>query len=302
VRAHDDLGVPRDQFPVDVYTALSQAQVRIMWRPAARLLGAYLCDPGAERGVLLNCELSASARRHTAAHELGHDRFGHGSQIDREGGEHGEYLDAAPAAGWPTAEKEAESFAAWFLMPLPAVHAAMARLGLTGVVTADELYQLSLRLGTHFRTTARHLRNAHLVGPAQSTQWMRARPERLKAALDRGATPPASRARDVWRIDHHSAGEHIVLSPGDRLVIDHGCAPAPTVPAWMTVLAEVTIDDPLRRRLILQATERDQLEVGRVEIDGPVPWDSTLKLVPKPGPGLDPRTCAQLEHDEPLRT
>ncbi|MFD0394650.1 ImmA/IrrE family metallo-endopeptidase [Streptomyces nogalater] len=74
--------------------------------------------------MLLNASLNAVTQRHTAAHELGHHRLGHRTAADEE-------MDPALRWGdgsWPEEEKTAEAFAAWFLMPLPAVRAALGRV------------------------------------------------------------------------------------------------------------------------------------------------------------------------------
>ncbi len=302
-RAHDDLGVARERYPVDVYGALDAPEVRIMWRPTPRLLGIYLCEPGAEKGVLLNRELTRAARRHTAAHELGHNRFGHGTHLDRE---IDEYLDSAPAAGWPKVEKEAETFAAWFLMPPPAVRAALARLGLRTADSAMQVYQLSLRLGTPYRTTARHLGNMRHITHQQAAQWSRVRPERLKASLDKHASPPGSRACDVWLVDPASRDEHLVLSPGDRVAVELAAgARADTVaggvtgnrisvPPWMSVVADSAAVSGCRR-VVLDTADQVTPAVARVDVDDRVPWSFTVELRPPPALGLDPLTSAAFE-------
>lgn len=305
-RAHEELEIVRDRYPVDVYAALDAAEVRILWRATPRLLGMYLCEPGADKGVLLNRDLSQAARRHTAAHELGHDRFGHGSQLDRDVDE---YLDTAPAAGWPKVEKEAETFAAWFLMPPPAVRAVLARLGLRTVGSAAHVYQLSLRLGTHYRTTARHLGNLKMIPWQQAAQWSRIPPGRLKASLENPAPPPGTRACDVWSVNAACHEEHLVVSPGDRIVIEftteaRGGSPAWTgadsaasgvsAPSWTSTIAS-SGPSGTGRRVVLDTGGQSTPAVARVDVDDRVPWTFTVELRPAPKPGIDPITRATFE-------
>jgi Zn-dependent peptidase ImmA (M78 family) len=111
-QAHRDLGIDTNCFPIDVYRAIEDAGMVLMWRPLPRLFGWYFAGP--RPGILLNNQLDYGSQRHTAAHELGHHILGHGTRAD---------LDLDPLtdrrAGWTEVEKTAEAFASWFLMPRP---------------------------------------------------------------------------------------------------------------------------------------------------------------------------------------
>jgi Zn-dependent peptidase ImmA (M78 family) len=217
-QAHADLGVDPATFPIDVYAAIAAADVMLMWRPLPRAFGLYLDNPGSRPGILLNNQLEPAVQRHTAGHELGHHLLGHGSRVDVD-------LDLFETTrrGWTEPEKAAEAFAAWFLMPRRAVLAAMRALGRTDLSRPEEVYQLSLLLGTSYRSTARHLLNLRLCSREQSRSWMAVPPNRLKQRLDPGCAP-VSRAPDVWRVDRRLAGATVTVSPGDRLVVDLGDA------------------------------------------------------------------------------
>ena len=82
--AHGDLGTDPGQFPVDVYSAIGDAGIILMWRPLPRLFGMYINEPGARPGILINNGLDHASQRHTAAHELGHHVLGHGTHADLE--------------------------------------------------------------------------------------------------------------------------------------------------------------------------------------------------------------------------
>lgn len=211
-QAHGELGVDPATFPIDVYAAIASADVKLMWRPLPRAFGFYLDRP--HPGILINNRPEPAVQRHTAAHELGHHLLGHGKCADVD-------VDVFETTrrSWPEPEKAAEAFAVWFLMPRRAVLAAMRTLNLTRLSEPDEVYQLSLLLGTSYRSTARHLPNLRLCTTAQSRSWMGVPPGRLKHRLDPGMLP-ASRAPDVWRIDRRFAGAVLTAAPGDRLVLD----------------------------------------------------------------------------------
>lgn len=284
VRARDDLGV-RAGHPVDVFSAIAAAGLTIMWKPMPRLLGGYLDDPDSDRGVLLNPDLSPSARRHTAAHELGHDRFGHGTRFDWDDDDH---LDARPG-GWPPIEREAEAFAAWFLMSPAVIRGAMTRLGLSTVASPAEVYQLSLRLGTPYRTTARHLGLARIVPVSRASGWINARPERLKSALDRAAPPPLTRSHDVWRVDAHADGEHLAVAPGDRVVVVDADVVRPDDSVKLRELARGRTSYG-SRAIILEVPSGAGWSAQSIDVGASHSWRFSITVYPAPPSGLDPLT------------
>ena len=140
-QAHGDLGIDPASFPVDVYGAIGDADVMLIWRPLPRLFNMYLDESGSRPGVILNSALDPAVQRQTAAHELGHHVFGHGTRADADL----EFL-LERRRGWPDAEKAAEAFASWFLMPRRAIVAAMARLNFRHLTQPTDVYRLSLPL------------------------------------------------------------------------------------------------------------------------------------------------------------
>lgn len=227
-QAHHDLGVDPAAPPIDVAAALAADGVLLMWRPMPRLFGAYLNSPGARPGVLVNSAIPVGARRHTAAHELGHHRLRHSATIDDGACLHLDPLEteagypATSRARWTDQEKTAEAFAAWFLLPRRAVLAAMNRLSLAHVQTATEVYLLSLLLGTSYRSTARHLPNLRLASQARSRSWLSEVPGRIKTRLDPTRTRHGRGASDVWPVDGRFDGSRVTLQPGDQLVATAG--------------------------------------------------------------------------------
>lgn len=227
-QAHHDLYVDAAAPPIDVAAALAADGVLLMWRPMPRLFGAYLNSRDARPGVLVNSAIPVGARRHTAAHELGHHRLRHSAIVDDGACLHLDPLETeagyppANRARWTDQEKTAEAFAAWFLMPRRAVLAAMNRLGLAQVHTATEVYLLSLLLGTSYRSTARHLPNLRLASQARSRSWLSEVPGRLKARLDPTGTWQGRGTSDVWPVDSRFDGSGVTLQPGDQLVATAG--------------------------------------------------------------------------------
>ncbi|KUF19233.1 ImmA/IrrE family metallo-endopeptidase [Streptomyces silvensis] len=216
VQAHRDLGIDRARY-VHVHRALGAAGVIGMAQPMPRLFGVYYSPADAGPAVLLNASLNAVTQRHTAAHELGHHRLGHRTAADQE-------LDPALRWGngsWPEEEKTAEAFAAWFLMPLPAVRAALERICGGRPSRPEHAYRLARELGTSYAGTVRHLVNLRLLDAGRAGQWAKIPPGDLRSALAGGASLPAH--AQVHVITAHSEGQTVYADAGDVLVLhlDH---------------------------------------------------------------------------------
>jgi Zn-dependent peptidase ImmA (M78 family) len=217
VQAHRDLAVERTGY-VDVFAALRADKVVGIARPMPRLFGVYYARADSGPGVLLNASLDIVTQRHTAAHELGHHRLDHRTAFDQE-------LDRAARWGdgsWPDEEKTAEAFAAWFLMPPPAVAAALARIGTARPRGPEDAYQVARWLGTSYAGTVNHLRRLRLVGAGAAAAWLKTPPAALKSALAGVPVAPGTHVhgvgvgahRAVLRVD---AGDLVVLRlPGAR--------------------------------------------------------------------------------------
>lgn len=268
-QAHADLEVDPAGFPIDVYSAIEKAGVLLMWRPLPKAFGMYVDAPGSRPGVLINNRLGLAVQRHTAAHELGHYILGHGSRVDVD-------LDpfSGPRRGWSDSEKVAEAFAVWFLMPRRAVRAALEQMSLERLREPDEVYQLSLLLGTSFRSTARHLRSLRLAGEHQVRAWMAVQPSRIKDRIDPGVTP-VSRLPNVWKIDRSYSTAEIHAAVGDRLVVDtEGLALAVSPPED----APVVPSDPRRRERVGDSARTTVVELahtgtGPISVDIGVPGE-----------------------------
>lgn len=219
VQAHHELSIASDRYPIPVDAAIERAGVALMWRPMDKLFGTFL-RVGDVRGILVNEQLTRAGRRHTAAHELGHHRFGHqpdpGSPCAVDTGD-----GQTPSRRWTPDEQAAEAFSDWFLMPLQAVRAALFCLGLNRPDSPDSVYQLSLLLGTTYRATARHCVSLRLAGAKSSQAWVKVSPRTIKQGLL--AHPlESTRDLDVWWVPPPSGHAEVVvrhLSPGDRVVL-----------------------------------------------------------------------------------
>ncbi len=211
VKAHRDLDVDRNVY-VDVYGALLRANVTGIARPMPRLFGVYFAPRDNGPAVLLNASLDMVAQRHTAAHELGHHRAGHGTALDEE-------LDRSRTWGdgaWPDEEKVAEAFAAWFLMPLPAVQTALVQIGVRRPLAPGHAYRIARILGTSYAGTVNHLYRLRMLSRAQKTAWLRIKPSAVKAELAGGSVPGKAHVHLITAGTH---GTIVRVDAGDLVVL-----------------------------------------------------------------------------------
>lgn len=210
--AHRDFAVPLDQ-PIDVFSVIEQEGILLAFEPFPNLSGAYIVERGTQRGIVVNANHPQARQRYTAAHELGHHRLGHGTSVDPE---------VEPLSRWgsrslPDNEKVAEAFAAWFLMPRRLVSHCLAGLGLDRPESADDAYQLALRLGTSYEATVRHLPNLRFATRGATNEWLRVAPARLKERAG-GAWVPTNLRSDLFAIKGRDNGTRLIVRPGDRLL------------------------------------------------------------------------------------
>lgn len=215
VQAHRDLEVDTSSY-VDVYQALRRAGVVVMAQPMD-IFAVYLPATGiTPAGVLINSDRDDVVQRHSAAHEIGHHLFDHAICLD----DGSDPFDDPRPRKWPFREKQAEAFAAWFLMPRRAVTKAMAAVGLQQVEQPDDAYQVALHLGTSYKGTVRHLANLNLITHGQAAQWAKVTTTvlRRRAHHSLGGAPPGR----VWTLGPQTDGAVIRVRPKDRLVVTIG--------------------------------------------------------------------------------
>jgi Zn-dependent peptidase ImmA (M78 family) len=211
-QAHRDLGIDRTRY-VPVHQALKRADLVGMAQPMPRLFGVYLSPADKGPAVLLNANLNIVTQRHTAAHELGHHQLRHRSAADD---------DLSPAlrwgnGSWPDEEKTAEAFAAWFLMPRPAVLAGLDRICQGQPTSPEHVYQLARELGTSYTGTVRQMQNLRLLGADRARQWAKISPAALRSSLAGGTSLPADAHVHVVTAASHLQQVHADV--GDVLIV-----------------------------------------------------------------------------------
>lgn len=223
-KAHSRLGVDVGQYPVNVSKAIDIAGLTLIRRPLPRLFGVYV-EANGNRGVMVNANLTRATRRHTEGHELGHHEFGHRPDPAREcaidGASVAPIVGPKGRAGAPgQVEMTAEAFAGWFLMPRRAVMCALTDLAIDAITSPEEVYRLSLLLGTTYRATCRHLANVRLASRDDTELWARTQPGRLKKALaaEVRVALDSTYDLDVWDLRTASCAR-VEASVGDLLLL-----------------------------------------------------------------------------------
>ncbi|SMF86235.1 ImmA/IrrE family metallo-endopeptidase [Streptomyces sp. Amel2xC10] len=211
-QAHRDLGIDRTRY-VPVHQALKRADLVGMAQPMPRLFGVYVSPADNGPAVLLNANLNIVTQRHTAAHELGHHQLGHHSAADD---------DLSPAlrwgnGSWPDEEKTAEAFAAWFLMPRPAVLAGLDRICQGQPTSPEHVYRLARELGTSYTGTVRQMQNLRLLEADRARQWAKISPAALRSSLVGGAALPAD--AHVHVVAAASPLQQVHADVGDVLIV-----------------------------------------------------------------------------------
>lgn len=228
VHAHRDYGVDRSTY-VDLFAAIRAANIDCMAQPLPRLLGMYVAPRDDGPAILVNSGQDEIGIRHSAGHELGHHVLGHTSRWDED-----PFVRWGDGT-WPDEEKTAEAFAAWFLMPPPAIHNAMRLTGVQRPRDSADVYQIARWLGTSYAGTVRHLVNVRLARQQQANAWSRVPPASLRRAAQGPADDPPGH---VWTLRPCADGATAHVALGDRLHLLLPATAQIAVPVGVTCLRD----------------------------------------------------------------
>jgi Zn-dependent peptidase ImmA (M78 family) len=250
--AHEELQLDTTR-RIDVFWTIEHLGLELLFRPLRGASGLYVPGPNrSDGGVLINSHHRLARQRFTGAHELGHFWLEHEASLDLVT----EVLARAELGRLTPQEMTAEAFAAWFLMPPELVDAVLDDLELTAPRSADDVYALSLRMGTSYEATAYHLPNLKLIDYPTARQFAAQPPKRVKVALSMGVEMD-SYYRDVWSLSERDADAAFQVGAGDRLVVTLSEIPSSgymwstqTLPAGARIVADTMTD-------VLASTERD---------------------------------------------
>lgn len=257
-QAHGDLEIDSRSLPIQVSDAINGADVTLMWQQMPALFGVYIRGCGDRPGILVNSKMTRSARRHTAAHELGHHRLGHASSYE-SGSNIGSSCDPHQRSrAWSPSEQAAEAFASWFLMPRLGVIALLNDLEIPRLSNASQVYQLSLHMGTAYASTVRHLQSLRLISRQNSQDWARISPSILKRKID-GDLLGSTRDVDVWHLGR-GASRTLHTSPLDLIYV-------PSASSDIRLEGGLRFEVEDANHTFVRCDESDEVEYGRIITD-----------------------------------
>lgn len=272
---------------INVFAAISELDVPLLFRPLDGLLGAFLNFP--TRGILVTTQRPLSIQRFTAAHELGHCMLNHQPSLDDENILRRMMMNEQP--GQDLQEVEADGFAAAFLLPkwLIANHMKRQNIRTPHLRRPNVIYQLSLRLGVSYEAFCWTLVRYKMINPKQARELLLTQRRALKEALLDGHRPTNYRG-DVWLLTERDAGTRIDGSRNDLFILklrehsnggylwnidelrDSGFA---IVRDEVVEVETESVGDPGVRRVTAQPPEDYR---GRLVLDEARPWDLAQAL------------------------
>lgn len=211
-KAHRRWSIPTDAW-IDVFGVAAKQGVFLAFRPLGNLGAAVITEPGAGSGIIVNSKHPLSRQRYSVAHELGHLFFKHPSVVDMAD------IFETGAAAKTGEEKLAESFASWFLMPPGLIDEYAARRGIERIATPEQVYDLSLFLGTSYESTANHLRYSKRASQQRAQAWLKVHPRDIKRERLNGRFELDNPWSDVHLLTEVDDGAPRLVRSGDRIIV-----------------------------------------------------------------------------------
>jgi len=191
--------------PCDVYDLISQQGITLQFIDVPSLEGMYLEEPEVTR-ICVCSQRPSGRQRYTAAHELGHRVFGHGTQLDpsvelRENG-----------TASPLEERLADIFAQSVLMPPSAVNQGFRLRGYDPASPSpDQVYIVSVWLGVGFTTLVQQMRlTLGLISYSRYKSLLRTDVKKVREAIIGQRTN-----NELWPLDGHWKGSDVHMQVGD---------------------------------------------------------------------------------------
>ncbi|SRR6266487_195183 len=199
---------------IDIFDIIECDNLWLMFQPLRNLYGSYLPIEGSA-GILINANHPLNLQRYTASHEYGHFVLGHEGSLD-------EAESIQPhRSEHNLQEAAAQSFAAYFLMPLQLVNTVLRRMGLPlkpESIMPVEAYHFSLEVGVSYAAAVNHLATLKKI-PWRVANELRGQELKItKAEIGLGTRPQDIHA-DVWELDESDSGRLINLRVNDEIHI-----------------------------------------------------------------------------------
>lgn len=235
---------------IDIFDIIEHDNLWLMFQPLKNLYGSYLPLEGSA-GILINASHPLNLQRYTASHEYGHFVLGHEVSLDDE-----ESIQPRRAAH-NLQESAAQTFAAYFLMPMQLVNTVLRSMNLPlkpERLTSVEAYHFSLEMGVSYAAAVTHLATLNKITWRDASQLRGQEPKSIKAAIGQGTGPQNVHA-DVWELDEHASSKTFHIRVNDELRILLPEAPST---GYIWTVDKTTIAD-LRGDAFVENSESDAL-------------------------------------------
>ena len=261
---------------IDVFDILREVSSEVFFRPLRKVCGAYLPSEGPVPAVLINSNMPLSRQRYTAAHEFGHLFLGHKVvSLDEVVG-----TTFEERKHWTDEENIAETFAAFFLMPMGLVETSLRELN-ESEITPQTAYLLSLKMGTSYMATVNHLQTLKKLNYAEAAEFRKIQPKTIKAEI----SPRVADRHDVWILDERWNDQPIYPAVEDTIVVRLPETPTSGYtwvwhrdPESLRVIQDGFADEPTReiggtrvRELVTEVSSDAHAE--RIDLERRQPWD-----------------------------
>lgn len=215
-RLRRELGLAEDE-PADPFQAIRELGLWLLFNELDGLLGAMSRE--GVGGILINPLRPLGMQRYTAAHELGHWRMHPDQQATWD-------TDDEVMKSGLRIEREAQAFAAAFLMPRRLLNAALRREGITsgGWVRPDQAYAISRDIGVSYVALVHELANIKKITPQNRAELLKKRVRDIKAAL--GGSGETLSGSQLWTVSGTAPHDLIHLREGDELSVTLPEAPS----------------------------------------------------------------------------
>jgi Zn-dependent peptidase ImmA (M78 family) len=214
-RVAEEIGL---DMPCDIYECILRRDIDLQFMDVPSLEGMCLQEPEVSR-ICICSERPWGRQRFTAAHELGHVFFEHGSRID-------EVLEAAQdSCALSDEELLADAFARFLLMPPRAVRRAVGG----DPITPEGLFAASCYLGVGYETLVRQMTmSLNMIPRSQQEQLLKIRKKNIVRAL----VGDSSFKWDAWPLSKIWNGLTVHAQIGDILL---GVDTAESLPSFSKV-------------------------------------------------------------------
>lgn len=145
------LGIPRNR-SLNVFETCERLGIKVHFADCKSLEGAYIKAPRTSIFLPTTEHRPTGRIAFTCAHELGHHELGHGTRVD-------DYVDATSNRQASSLEElGADVFAAFLLMPRPAIEVALrARQWHARTLNAEQAYSLACLFGVGYSSLLHQL-------------------------------------------------------------------------------------------------------------------------------------------------